>query len=260
MTDQQNEEGIRTALTSFSSVSEKNVLERAYHLTVKRMESQPPNNLDLAKRTIDWITNTKRPLTVAELEEAIAIKIGSSDFDETNFTAFEQLKSYCCGVVTVDDVTQHVKLIHSTTQTYFEGLWETWFPEAHEIISNSSLTYVAYDSFEEAASVSVQAQDALLEKRPFHKYAVQYWGRHFREHPGSHSMALGYLSNQKNVRIFGFYYQKLERRFTYFFDSDGNAVNSSSSIEIRGIHLASRFGLCDLINSLLDDDPIYLDI
>lgn len=224
------------------------------------MESQSSDALELAKRTIGWIANAKRPLTVEELEEALAIEIDSAELDETNITDIEQLTSYCCGLVMVDETTQHVKLVHYTTQTYFEGLWETWCPEIHQIISDSCLTYVAYDSFEEAASDSIIALDTLLSNRPFYKYPVHYWGHHFREHPGSHDMALDYLRNQNKAKIFAFYFEKLENRFKIYRDSLRKISESSITVEMSGIHLASRFGLCELVEDLLDEEPSNIDV
>jgi hypothetical protein len=99
LADQPNEKGIRKVLTSFRTGSRTNIYKAAYDQTVKRMENQSPDALERAKRTIGWITNVKRPLTVEELEEALAIEIESSDLDETNITDIEQLTSYCCGLV-----------------------------------------------------------------------------------------------------------------------------------------------------------------
>jgi hypothetical protein len=119
---------------------------------------------------------------------------------------------------------------------------------------------VTYDSFEEAASISMIALDAVLAKRRFYKYPVHYWGHHFREHPGSHSMALDYLRNQKKVKIFAFYFQKLENRFKIYLNSLGKITESSISVELWGNHLASRFGLRGLVNDLLDEDPGGIDV
>lgn len=56
--------------------------------------------------------DAKRTLTVAELEHALAVEIETSEFDETNIADIEQLTSYCCGLVIVDEQTSNVTLVH----------------------------------------------------------------------------------------------------------------------------------------------------
>ncbi|KAJ5169014.1 ankyrin [Penicillium canariense] len=141
LTDQPNEKGVRTMLEHFRSGSRPNVYQDAYDQTVTRMESQGADALELSKKTIGWIMNAKEPLTVDKIEHALAIEIGSSEFDKTNITDIKQITSYCCGLVVVDTETNHVKLVHYTTQKYFEGTMGSWFPQIHQIITDSCLTF-----------------------------------------------------------------------------------------------------------------------
>jgi hypothetical protein len=68
-------------ITKFNSGSQYNVYEHAYSETVKRIEHQSADVVELAKRTIGWIANAKGPHTVAQLEHALAIEISSHEFD-----------------------------------------------------------------------------------------------------------------------------------------------------------------------------------
>lgn len=68
-------------ITKFNSGSQYNVYENAYSETIKRIEHQSADVVELVKRTIGWIANTKGPLTVAQLEHALAIEISSHEFD-----------------------------------------------------------------------------------------------------------------------------------------------------------------------------------
>jgi hypothetical protein len=119
--DEGNEKGIRKKLEQFRAGSQSNAYDHAYSETMNRIECQGLNASELVKRTIGWIINAKTILTITELEHALAVEIGTSEFDETNITDIEQLTSYCCGLVLVDKQTTKVKLVHYTTQNYFES-------------------------------------------------------------------------------------------------------------------------------------------
>ena len=84
LTDQPNGKGVRKILATFYNGPGSNSYAAAYHQAAKWIESQSPEALELARQTIGWITNAKRLLAVRELEEAPAVKIGTSDLDETN--------------------------------------------------------------------------------------------------------------------------------------------------------------------------------
>lgn len=77
-----------------------------------------------------------------------------------------------------DEAMQHVKLVRYHPDMV-QRLVGKLVSEIHQIITNSCLTYAAYDSFEEGASYSEDALDEQIEKRPFYKYSAQYWGHHF---------------------------------------------------------------------------------
>lgn len=68
-------------ITKFNSGSQNNVYEHAYSETVKRIEEESADVVELAKRTIGWIAKAKGPLTVAQLEHALAIEISFHEFD-----------------------------------------------------------------------------------------------------------------------------------------------------------------------------------
>jgi hypothetical protein len=105
--------GIQGVIQKFGTGSQS----KAYQPTTKRLKESRimPRRMELAKTTIGWITYAKRPLTVDELEHAVAIVIGSSSFGESNITYMDQMTSFCCRFV-VDETTHHIKLGHYSTQ------------------------------------------------------------------------------------------------------------------------------------------------
>jgi FOG: Ankyrin repeat len=219
--------------------------------TVRRIEHQSGDAPELAKRTIGWITNTQTPLTVAELEHALAIEIGSPEFDATNITDIEQLTSYCCGLIIVDEEKSHVKLVHYTAQKCFENMWDAWLPEIHEVITDSCLTYVSYDVFEEERFQSEAGSKELSEEYPFYHYSSRNWGHHFREHPGDQSLAPKFLQSESKISAYDKCgYEPFTGKWTYKVKKTG----------IKAEHVAASFGLDNLMQKLFETSPNNVEI
>ncbi|OBT43608.1 hypothetical protein VE00_07037 [Pseudogymnoascus sp. WSF 3629] len=248
--DQANEKGIQRMLEQFRTGSESNAYDHAYNETMSRIDRQSANASDLAKKTIGWIINAKRTLTVAELENALAVEIETSEFDETNITDIEQLTSYCCGLVIVDEQTSNVTLVHYTTQKYFEGTWKTWFPNIHELITDSCLTYVSYDVFEDRFQTEAEIE-GIPREYPFYNYSSHNWGHHFREGPEIRSNALKFLQSQAKISAYD------RCGFEPFTGIETREVKTS---DIKAEHIAAFFNLEHLMQELLAANPNNVDI
>lgn len=109
---------VRDALKKLPSGSE--AYNGAYTGAMERIKGQLSDQEELAIQVLSWITCAKRPLTILELQHALAVQVGQSKFDEDNISDIEYLVSVCCGLVTVDEESQIVRLVHYTTQEYFE--------------------------------------------------------------------------------------------------------------------------------------------
>lgn len=75
-----------------------------------------PQHRKLAKQVIAWISCAKRPLTSAELEHALAVNTGESEFDKENISSVEDMVRFCAGLVIVDKESGIIRLVHYTTQ------------------------------------------------------------------------------------------------------------------------------------------------
>lgn len=56
-------------------------LDESYRDALKRIESQNQDDCQRAKRTLYWISHALRPLTVAELQSALAVMPGGTQLD-----------------------------------------------------------------------------------------------------------------------------------------------------------------------------------
>jgi hypothetical protein len=101
-------------------------LDEAYDEAIKRVEAQLPEDSGLAKKVLSWITYAQRPLITGELCHALAVGPGEEDLDKENVPDVEDIVSVCAGLITVDEESNIIRLVHYTTQEYFERIRENW--------------------------------------------------------------------------------------------------------------------------------------
>lgn len=82
---------------------------------MKRIEGQVKDQEKLPKQTLSWITCAKRPLTSFELQTALAVDAGDSYLHKDGLPGIEDVVSVCAGLVTVDDESKIIRLVHYTT-------------------------------------------------------------------------------------------------------------------------------------------------
>ena len=117
---------------------------------MRRIENQHPDDRDLAKRTLLWISQGKRLLSVAEMQQAVAIELGESDLDPDSTVDCDDIISACTGLVTKGRTSsgcEILRLVHYTTQDYLERTTAKYFPKSEEYLASSCLTYLLFDVF-----------------------------------------------------------------------------------------------------------------
>jgi hypothetical protein len=144
----------------------------AYKEAMERTESQIADSKELAKQALSLITCARRPLTTLELRHALAVEIGESKFDEENLPEIEDVVSVCAGLVTVDEGSDIIRLVHYTTQEYFERTAGIWFPEAEKDITTICVTYLSFDVFAGGFCEKDEDFDARLQSNPLYDYAA----------------------------------------------------------------------------------------
>ncbi|KAH7142702.1 hypothetical protein B0J13DRAFT_503042, partial [Dactylonectria estremocensis] len=124
------------------------VLNQAYKDAMERINRQKLGFRRLAEKVLSWITCAKRPLTMSEVQHALATEIGDSELGEDNLERIERIVSVCAGLVTVDKESDIIRLVHYTTQEYFERTKSHWFPNAETYITTVCVTYLSFSAFE----------------------------------------------------------------------------------------------------------------
>jgi hypothetical protein len=174
----------------------------AYEEAMERVEGQITNSRDLAKQVLSWITCAKRPLITSELRHALGVEIGESELDEENLPEVEDIISVCAGLVTVDEKSNIIRLVHYTTQEYFERTWTSWFPSAQADIAITCVTYLSFDTFETGFCKTQNDFETRLQLNPLYDYAARNWGHHTRlALIEVEQLILDFLESSQGVRV-----------------------------------------------------------
>ncbi|KAL7971405.1 hypothetical protein HDV63DRAFT_322680 [Trichoderma sp. SZMC 28014] len=229
---------IKSSLEQFNKQSQlglgedkkRKVLEKAYEQAMDRINSQMPGFRVLGRRVLAWITCAKRRLTTSELQQALGVEVGNTKLDPDNLPEIEDMISACAGLVTFDKESDVIRLVHYTTQEYFDRTRQNWFPDVEADITEICITYLSFSIFESGRCQIYDEYIARLESNPLYNYAAHNWGHHARAAPDI-QLILDFLGNEAKASAS---YQALNNDYYYHPGVDGRGV---------GVHLAAYFGL-----------------
>lgn len=213
----------------------------------ERIKAQNPDDAELAKKVVYWVFHAMRPLTVPELQHALAVELGDSSLDVDSIPDEDLMVSVCAGIVAVQGDSNTVGLVHSTTQEYFERKAAEFFPEAQREILRTCLTYLLFEEFEGGPCNSDKEVETRLQERPLLQYAARHWGRHVTEtlEESEEAAILDFLNHSSkmtsSLQILHIRAHKLER-YTQFYPKN-----------VTALWLAAYFGLCRIAKLLLEN-------
>ncbi|KFY84554.1 hypothetical protein V500_09211 [Pseudogymnoascus sp. VKM F-4518 (FW-2643)] len=232
---------IRTALEKLPTGSE--AYDYAYTEAMERIEGQLADSQELAKQALGWITCSKRPLTTLELQHALAVEIGQSSLDEDNLPEIDDVVSVCAGLVTIDEGSGIIRLVHYTTQEYFERTWTSWFHSAQNDITEACVTYLLFSAFKAGSCATDVEFEERLRLNPLYDYAARNWA--YYACTGStevEELILDLLRNDAAVSA------SSQAMLT---TKDNYGYSQDVPREMRGVHLAAYFGLEKEMTALL---------
>lgn len=154
-----------------------NTLTGAYDSTMQRIQDQESDHKRIALKTLAWLTYAIRSMSLKELQHALAIEPGDTELDDDSVMDGHSITSLCAGLVTVDQGTNMVNLVHHSTKTYFEENQEKYFPNFHASMTLSLATYLTLKMLQD---VPIKL---IVQQYPLACYAAQYLGEHARNTP-----------------------------------------------------------------------------
>ncbi|KAK7223507.1 hypothetical protein V2G26_011510 [Clonostachys chloroleuca] len=149
-------------------------LDETYGQVLVRIERQGGRLQQLAKAVLSWLVFARRQLSPAQLQCALAIRPGSSKLDRKFIPGVEMIGSICVGLVTLDTESNVIRVVHMTTQEYFEGTHDRWLPNAENEITRACITYILFDVFKSGPCLSDNEFTERLESNQLYRYAIDH--------------------------------------------------------------------------------------
>ena len=212
-------------------------LDATYDEAMARIDAQNNDDKRLAEQVLAWISFAVRPLSLNELQEALAIEPGSHQLDEDNIPGEELLTSVCAGLVVVDQESQLVRLCHYSTEEYLKRFRGGKFPQASKYIVETCLTCLLYSEHTKGA-VSVEEEIvSRIKGCHFIDYAATNWGHHIKGplEKDLLDLALKFLTMEEGLEY--------SVQSVYFMKNWNHGQSQRYPKNTTGLHIAADFGL-----------------
>ena len=208
-------------------------------LVLERIQNQNEDDANLAYQLLTWLTYCRRPLTVTEIQHAMAVSLGDENLYPDDLIDPDILLSVCAGIVVIEKQSLVIRLIHYTTEEYLRSIRQIHhkFVGGPEIITRICATYLGSRDFEQGFVMNRNAFKKALKPFPFYEYAATFWADHAKQgvEEVSQREMLRFLLHDKKASMVA----RCTDKSWY-----GTPIQ-------YGIHLAARFGLTVTMSNLL---------
>ena len=187
-----------------------------------------------------WISHAERPLRADELCHALAVEIGSTDFDVGNIPSISTLVSCGQGLITVDKEASTVRLIHFTLQEYLFSRPDT-FSRPHSAMAEICLTYL--NSRQVKALWTTSYPDT--QNNPFLEYCSVYWGVHAKKELSDYGRLLA-------LELLKVNYGPISTRLLLAQGKHFPLWHLDALSPFSGLHCVSFFGIVEVVAGLID--------
>ncbi|KAH6889058.1 ankyrin repeat-containing domain protein [Coprinopsis sp. MPI-PUGE-AT-0042] len=160
-------------------------IEDVYRQTWTRISNEGRKHASLAQAVLIWVLNASRSMTIEELERAVATSPDTHKFEPGRLVSGSTLLSLCGGLITVEDESRLVRLVHYTAKDTLKHLLHEAFPHPHSLLAAVCMTHLTECGFQNTTINSEEEFKTVLEKDPLLAYASEAWAFHVHEELGS---------------------------------------------------------------------------
>jgi len=217
-------------------------LEDVYGATIERIRAQGGDKSRLGMGALMWICHAERPLRPKELCHALAIELGSKDFDAGNIPSIMTLVGCCQGLIIVDKEESTMRLIHFTLREYLFAHPDI-FSRPHSAIAEICLTYLNCQQVKTLSVATGGDLGALIDNEPFLAYCSLYWGVHAKKELSDYGMSLA-------LQLFREYDGHISVEFLAEIEW-GYPKDGYMGSLCNGLHYASNFGIVEVVTALM---------
>ncbi|KAI7975642.1 hypothetical protein EIK77_003997 [Talaromyces pinophilus] len=154
--------------------------KEAYGRTMERIAKQNAGRKTLAVKVMVWICYTKRPLTLEELQQALATEDGEEEIDPENVESARSLLSCCLGLVVLSKADLTLGMVHETAMNFVRATDIVHDVEPNLLISQTCLTYLSVKPMREGFCEKIEDLQSRLQHLPFLNYAAHFFGQHLK--------------------------------------------------------------------------------
>ncbi|KAL7804902.1 ankyrin repeat-containing domain protein [Trichoderma aethiopicum] len=238
-------------------------IDEMYDKAMTRVESQGGGTGTLAKKILAWVIHAKRSLSPTELQHAVAVESGTSELNRKFLPSIDVMSTICGGLITIDFESDAVRLVHYTTQQYFERTQGGW--SLHQTdIATACITYLSFSTFESGYCPTQEAFGRRLREHPLYYYAARHWGHHSCESLACFESAMEFLRCKAKVEaasqaLMAWRVPLAHVHHAYTYPHDYMYYRPLIE-DMTGLHLAAYFGLEETVRALsASHDPDVRD-
>ncbi|KAH6870872.1 hypothetical protein BKA70DRAFT_1069663, partial [Coprinopsis sp. MPI-PUGE-AT-0042] len=153
-------------------------IQDVYLQTWNRVLEQRSSHVLMAKAALVWVLNSSRPMTIQELERAIATSPETYKFEPNRLAPGKTLMALCCGLLTLEEESRLVRLVHYTARDSLQGLLQDSFPPPHSHLAAVCMTHLMQCGFQNTTISSYGEFIAARRADPLLAYASDAWFVH----------------------------------------------------------------------------------
>ena len=227
-------------------------LDDIYREAMKRIKQQTADDSGLALRLLSWIVYAVRPLQLIEIQHAMAVddlEYRDRSISNDCLTPQNIIVNVCAGLIRIEE-SNIIRLVHYTTQEYFEQSGSDHIPHAQRNTGVTCLKYLSLGVFSEGYCHTDKLYEHRLKENPLLDYAARNWGNHIREENGQdvQDLSAQFLLDDSKVSCASqvLLTEKDRRYYGY---------SQTFPKDFQGIHYAAYFGLNGAVTKLLFKNP-----
>ena len=177
-------------------------LDPTYDEVIKRIEERDPFLASTARKLITWISLAERPLSIEELQYALAIEP-----EDTHLVSSRVLRRDACFEICPEILELQredtLGFVHYSAQEHFVKR----FDSGQSLVALSCLSYLSFEPFnqwpvhrDDTFDVDEGIESQMI-AHPFLEYACCHWGHHakYATDPNVCNVALAFCERQLNV-------------------------------------------------------------
>lgn len=213
-----------------------------------RITAQCIQKSGLGVAALMWLCHSERPLRAEELCLALAVEIGSVDYNAENVSSIQTVLSCCQGLVVKDEQGSTLRLSHFTLQEYLTS-HPSFFRSPHATIAETCLTYLNWRPVVDLSAFGFQ----FTQYTAFLEYSALHWGTHMKKQPSTRGTALA-------LELFTQYERHISARLLLEHTLGQNFLDSIPDFSrFGGLHCASLFGVVEVVRALMEIDDVDIN-